>query len=559
MKYLPMYGGSSLKRINYKKIMKMKYFVNLLLIISIAVAVNSCTKTYKYYPGGEPNDIGSILDVRPLYKGQDVVLSKENLYGASKLAAVVISDHTEKNLPEGLLVVQDSRRLSTLRGISIEIGAAAANYHPGDSVIIDLSGSTLTRKNGILTITGLSEANITAAGKGVVAINAITVAQLNANPDNYESSLCLINKVSFNPGPQPGDVISGSKKINDGFGDLVLYTDPGVSYAQNAPYALAAYVGIPFSTAEGPIQLRTRNVDDIVNMGSSAQELLITGFQSDPKGGDGGYEYVQMIATKDIDFTATPYSIVFSSNAGTNSSATPLDAGWATGGQRTIKWNITSGSVQKGKFFYFGFQGKKINGSAGTYSFPASTNYYQKTFTTTGTNPNKGDGGLVRASAFSTTGPWANSGNTCGVALFKGTTVTETSVPEDVLFMATGGGAAIYDVTKTPVLGYRICNNDWYSMYSVSINPATYKPAITPYLHYRSKGNTASAAYPFNEAHPAGSSASDAGLYSMMGGVYNITLGRWTTARKQVIVELFQATATIDTLELHPSVTKLFE
>lgn len=322
----------------------MKYLVNLLLLISIGVALNSCTK-YKpgNYFGGTPNDVVSILDVRPLYKGQDVPLTKENVYGASKLAAVVVSDHTEKNLPEGLLVVQDNRRLATLKGISIELGAAAANYHPGDSVLIDFSGSTLTRKNGILMITGLTAANITPQGKGVVNINAITVAQLQANPDNYESTLCLINKSSFDPAPAPGEVISGSKVINDGFGDLELYTDPGVSYANNAPYGLAAYVGIPFGTADGPLQFRTRNGDDIVNMGSSAQDLLITGFQSDPRGGDGGYEYVQMMATKNIDFTATPYSIVFSSNAGTNSSATPLDAGWATGGQRTIKYNITSG------------------------------------------------------------------------------------------------------------------------------------------------------------------------------------------------------------------------
>ncbi len=535
----------------------MKYLVNLLLIISIAAAINSCTKTYKNYPGGEPNDVGAILDVRPLYKDQDVVLSKDNLYGASKLAVVVISDHTEKNLPDGLLVVQDNRRLGLIRGISIELGAAAAKYHTGDSLLIDITGGTLTRKNGILMITGLSESNFTSRGKGTVAINAITIAQLQAKPENYESTLCLFNKSSLNPAPQPGEVISGTKKINDGFGDLVMYTDPAVSYAQKTPNALGAYVGIPFGTPEGSIQFRTRNEDDIVNMGSSAQDLLITGIQSDPKGADGGYEYVQMMATKDIDFTVTPYSIVFCGNAGTASSNTPLDAGWATGGQRTIKWDITTGNVQKGKFFYFGFQGKKINGSGGAHAFPATANYYQETFTTSGTNPNKGDGGLVRASAFSTSGPWPNSGNTCGVAIFKGTTVTETSVPEDVLFVATGGGAAVYDANKTPTLGYRICNNDWYSMYSVSIDPVTYKPVVVPYLHYRSNGNTASMPYPVNEAHPT--AATDAGLFSMMGGVYNVTLGRWTTARKQVVVELFQATATIDTLELHESVTKLVE
>ena len=94
-------------------------------------------------------------------------------------------------------------------------------------------------------------------------------------------------------------------------------------------------------------------------------------------------------------------------------------------------------------------------------------------------------------------------------------------------------------------------------MYSVSIDQVTYKPKVVPYLHYRSSGNTTNMPYPINEAHPV--AATDAGLFNMMGGEYNITLGRWTTARKQVVVELFQTTATIDTLEKHPSVTRLVE
>ncbi|HEY8896556.1 MAG TPA: DUF5689 domain-containing protein [Niastella sp.] len=537
----------------------MKYLVNLFLIISLAVAINSCNRTtYEDYFGATPNDIVSILDVRPIYKGEDVVLTRSLLYGASRIAGVVVSEHAEKNLPEGLLIIQDSRRLATLRGISIDLGAAASNYHPGDSLQIVIEGSTLTRKNGILVITGITEANITPKGKGVLGINPVTIAQLQAHPENYESSLCLVNKASFNPTLGAGETIGGSRPINDGFGDLILNTGKHTSYAGNTPFILAAYVGIPFMTPDGPIEYRTRNGDDIVNMGSSAQELLITGIQSDPKGGDGGYEYVQMMATKDIDFAVTPYSILFCANSGNNSSATPLDAGWATGGQRTIKWNINSRSVKKGEFFYFGFQGKKINGSAAIgYPFPATTNWYQKTYNSGSGNTNAGDGGLVRASSFSNSGPWANSGNTCGMALFKGLTVTETSVPEDVLFIATGGGNTVYDNTKNPILGYRICNNDWYSMYSVVIDQTTYKPKVVPYLYYRAPGNTTSMPYPVNEAHPV--AASDAGCFNMMGGVYNITLGRWTTARKQVVVELFQETATVDTLEKHPAVTRLVE
>lgn len=515
----------------------MKYIFNLFLVLSIGAAVNSCTKnTYENYPGGVPYDVISALDVRLLYQGQDVTLTKELMLGGTRLAAVVISDHTEKNIPDGLLVVQDSRRLNTLRGIAIDLGAAAANYHPGDSLMINIEGGTLTRKKGILTIDGITEAKVTPEGKGTINVNAITAAVLLAAPDLYESSLCIINKSSFNPSLQPGEGIGGAKTINDGFADVTLYTDPGVSYANNAPYSLAAYVGIPFGTEDGSVQLRTRDGDDIVDMGSSAQDLVISGFMGDPKGGDGGNEYVQMIATKDINFAVTPYSIVFCANPGT---ATPaLDNGWATGGQRTIKWNITSGSVSKGQFFYFGFQGKKINGNAGTVSFPAETNWYQKTYSTSATN--KGDGGLFRASAFSTSGPFPNSGNTCGLALFKGTTVNEKSVPEDVLFVASGGTTSIYDPSKNPVLGYRICNNDWYSMYSVGIDQSTYKPVILPYLYYRSTGNTTNMPYAVNAAHPT--AATDAGLFNMMGGVYNITLRRWTTARKQSVVELFQAT-----------------
>lgn len=529
----------------------MKQFLSYIIFASVTLILSGCQKSEftGNYPGGQPHDVISILDVRPLYNGQDVHITKTTLFGATKLAAVVISDHTAGNLPEGYLVVQDSRRLSLLRGITIDLGAAAANYHPGDSLVIDIEGGTLTRKNGVLMITGVTESDISRKGKGIVGINAINIAQLQANPEIYESTLTIFNMSGFNPSPQPGDVISGAKKINDGFGDLILYTDPDVSYADDAPYGLAAYVGIPFLTSDGSVQLRTRNRDDMVDMGTSAQDLIISGFQSDPRGGDGGYEYVQLLATKDINFATTPYSIVFNNNAGTASTATPLDAGWATGGQRTIKWNINSGSVQKGKFFYFGFQGKKINGSAGTHSFPSDANYYQKTFLTSGTNPNRGDGGLVRASAFGTSGPFANSGNTCGVAIFKGTTITAASVPEDVLFIATGGNLAVYNPNATPVVGYRICNNDWYSMYSIAIDPDTYKPVVVPYLYYRSPGNTTSMPYP----------KTDVGEFSMMGGVYNTTLGRWVSARTATRVLLDQQTATIDSLELHEAVTKLVE
>jgi hypothetical protein len=88
-------------------------------------------------------------------------------------------------------------------------------------------------------------------------------------------------------------------------------------------------------------------------------------------------------------------------------------------------------------------------------------------------------------------------------------------------------------------------------MYSVNIDPVTYKPVIVPYLYYRSPGNTAYMPY---------STPADVGYFYMMGGIYNITLGRWTTARKQLIVELPQKTGkTPDVIEKVDGVTKLVE
>jgi hypothetical protein len=55
-------------------------------------------------------------------------------------------------------VIQDRRRLAELRGISINIGAAASTYVPGDSVVVNVEGGLLKRVDGILQITGLQQA-----------------------------------------------------------------------------------------------------------------------------------------------------------------------------------------------------------------------------------------------------------------------------------------------------------------------------------------------------------------------------------------------------------------
>jgi len=134
-------------------------------LVCIIATLLGCDKTVNY-PGGQVSPYISIYDVRDVYKGADMTLSKEVLYGSSKITGVVISDHSAGNLPAGLLVLQDRRRLNELRGIALSIGTEATKYLPGDSIVVDIAGGILKRVDGILQITGLNVSSINKISSG---------------------------------------------------------------------------------------------------------------------------------------------------------------------------------------------------------------------------------------------------------------------------------------------------------------------------------------------------------------------------------------------------------
>jgi len=470
------------------------------------------------YPGARISPYIAIFDLRNIYKGNDVTLTTDNMFGSNKITGVVVSDHSGGNLPAGLLVIQDRRRLSQLRGISIAIGAKAADYVPGDSVIVNLEGSVLKRVDGVLQITGVNESAITKVSSGnAIPVNRVPVNQILADPGKFESTLSIIVKGGFNPLPAPTDVLVGDKILNDGFGDITLHTEPSATFANElAPFS-ANFYGIVFNTV-GPDkqlvpQFRIRKADDIVVLSSTIEvtPIIITGFMSDAKGGDGNYEYVQLMATRDIDFAATPYSVVFTNNA---NASTPIGYpanGWATGGMRTYKLNLTTGTAAKGTFFYVGGAGKMINGAS-------STSMYNSNWIKSYDYVNNNGEGFGNK----TSGLLANSGNASGIAVFAGTTIDGNTAPIDVIFVGTGGSLF---TAGPPATGYRIANNDFYD----KKNPIT----LEDQPFYRSGSNTLS--YSYNTA--------DLGYFNMLGGEYNPTLGRWMKARSQNNVLLTKTSA----------------
>lgn len=163
--------------------------------------------------------------------------------------------------------------------------------------------------------------------------------------------------------------------------------------------------------------------------------LVISEFLANPSGTDSPFEYVELRATRTIDFTTTPFSVVFAETTGSFGSS-----GWASGGIYTYGFSITTGSVSVGDVVYVG-------GSSMTPTGPK--------LRTINTATTPGDGFGVPRSA----GVLGNGGDHAdGIAVFDTAigSVTSSTVPVDaILFGLTIGNAAS--------VGYVLPTNDMYS------------------------------------------------------------------------------------------------
>ncbi|WP_215222716.1 hypothetical protein [Echinicola shivajiensis] len=206
--------------------------------------------------------------------------------------------------------------------------------------------------------------------------------------------------------------------------------------------------------------------------------IIVTGICSDPRGSDGaaagtsssydggniivehkgGYEYIQLMALEDIDFSQTPYSVVICDN----SAAGPN--GWAEGGMSTIKFDLKEGSAAKGSFFYVGGMSKVLSGygSCGSGNDGYSTDISNANWIRTidyKTDGGDGFGDPTGGLLGNMSGDGSNTAD--GIAVFEGLNVTEASIPIDAVFYGTLIGGAFDEENG---YGYRIPeNSDLYS------------------------------------------------------------------------------------------------
>ncbi len=494
----------------------MKKTLKYILLLTSIVGIWTGCKRDDDYVKSTPSDFISNFDLKKLYKESDLALNSTLLGGATSIKGVVISDFRSGNSPAGLLIMQNSRMagngIDSLRGMAFNIGSDASKYLPGDSVHIKVDGATLKRVNGILQIVGVSNASVTKISSGkTVRTQAVNTGRILANPSFYENTLVTISSALYDPEPDADATYAGDRVIDDGFGKANVHTEPTAAFANATVLPTGNFTGIPFIRGSGvsaKIDLWLRDADDFFFVVlPKLSPIIITGYMVDPNGGDGNNEYIQFLATRNIDFAATPFAVYTTNNAG--ASVTPT-LGWNTGGSRTYKFNLTSGTVAKGEYFYIGGTNKNINGSSSTVSTDISSSNWivSSDYSSLG-----GADGIGNK----TSNLLANSGNVAGIAVFAGTNVTPSTIPLDVIFY--GGAGGVFYSAGPPEVGYRITNTDYYG----TINPLT----RLPQNFYGAGTNTNRLSFP---------SASTS--FSKLGGVYDATSGRWVTGRTLTTVKL---------------------
>ncbi len=166
--------------------------------------------------------------------------------------------------------------------------------------------------------------------------------------------------------------------------------------------------------------------------------LIISEFYQNPGGTDSPYEYVELLATDNIDFSVTPYTIIACNNG------TATASGWILGGVTTYAFEISSGTVSVGDVVYVG----------GTLMAPAGTILRAINTGVTG-----GDGGIGSPNASGIIGNGGTSAD--GIAVFNLPvgSITSSTIPTDAVFYGTGVGTAFV----TPTTGYELPTNDFYS------------------------------------------------------------------------------------------------
>ena len=253
-------------------------------LLMCGIVFNGCEKDIN--PSlGKQSPFAALFVVKNTFKGSDVTLTSEALGGANLTGGVVISNLSGKNFPKGGLIIQNSSR-GQVRGILIDLGDAVIPFIPGDSLVVDVVGGTLSKVGNSLQLKGLTLEKIQkVSSDNVVTPRTVALGELTSNFSLYENTLLKLT-ADTKPLPKTGEKYAGSKKLDDGSGStIVLHTQGDALFAENGLPASATYTVIPTYGTEGTgygtiQQVRLRTETDVENASGPIYQNWPESFES---------------------------------------------------------------------------------------------------------------------------------------------------------------------------------------------------------------------------------------------------------------------------------------
>ncbi len=190
----------------------------------------------------------SIAELRAQYSGTTTTASAD-----TKIRGIVISDFSTNNLNSRNLFLQDGNA-----GILVRF-AADHTFAIGTDLEITVSGLELSEFNGLLQLNNVPIGNTAAQGAATLPTpREVTVANINANPEAYESTLVKINMATITGGA----AFAGNRTVTDASATIPMFTLNGATFAnQNIPTGEVNVTAI-VSDFNG-VQLVLRNATDI--------------------------------------------------------------------------------------------------------------------------------------------------------------------------------------------------------------------------------------------------------------------------------------------------------
>ncbi len=218
-------------------------------------------KFYNARCGSNPTTY-DLATIKSLYDGSDVVLPL-----GTKIKGTVISDVTKGNISTKEVVIQDGNT-----GIDLFFSAAVA-YNPGDSLLIDVGGLTLTQFNGFIEVKTVPPANVSVVGTGKTVVpKQMTIAQLIAGlttgsslSSSIDYTLVTLTNTTASGGTTYGSASANtSRTLTDASGNMVLWTLKTANFATSAlPSTPKSWTGYAYNFKGITPEFMIRSASDV--------------------------------------------------------------------------------------------------------------------------------------------------------------------------------------------------------------------------------------------------------------------------------------------------------